>query len=117
MAFGTILVARTGTLVNLITASATSGSSSSWYIDLDLPAGTWLVVARGRGTSKAWEQRTPSISIDGAVRTRAQSLSGETDVANLTASHTVTGERLVRVSVSGTSADVGWDFYAARIPD
>lgn len=117
MAFSTELVARTGTLANLITTSVTSGTSTSWYIDLTLPAGTWLVVARARGTSTAWEQRTPTISIDGTVRARAQSTSGETDVANLTASHTVTGGRQVRVSISGTAASVGWDFYAARIPD
>lgn len=116
MTFSTELVARTGTLANLITASVTSGTSSSWYVDLDLPAGTWLVVARGRGSARAWDQGSPSISIDGAVRTRAQSETGATDVANLTASHTVTGGRQVRVAISGTSASNGWDFYAARIP-
>lgn len=115
MAFGTILVARTGTLVNLITTSVTSGTSSSWYINLDLPAGTWLIVARCRAISLSGSS-TRRIYIDEVERSY---LNAGTDgsIRNPTASHIVSGGREVRVGFSNYSGSSGWDFYAALIPD
>lgn len=114
MAFTTELVARSGPLAQVVQGERTSGTSI-WSDTLTLPPGTWMVVARCRGSLTASSDLTRNIEIDGTVVLRWKA-GTDPDLRQVAAvAPSVTGGRTITISSDGTfSGNAGWDFYAVR---
>lgn len=124
MAFTTELVARTGTLANLITTAVTTGGLG-WSTTVVLPPGQWMVVVKGRTVYTALNNLRHYLTIDGADVAAIRGASDSTGRAeNPTGMRIVTGGRTITVGAPQASGGIGafrgtdgWDIYAARIPD